>query len=203
MTEYIQSIALLLVLLNPFLIIIYLIDIATKLKLNQFSNVVVRAGIITFVVFCFFAILGDAVFSDIVQADFASFQIFGGVIFLMIGLKFVFNGPHAIEMLRGESEQLAGAIAIPIMIGPGTISASVVIGRNHEPLTACALVLLAMVICTGIMIILKSIHDIVRPRNERLVQRYIEITGRISALYIGTVAIDMIMQGLRSWAAKF
>lgn len=203
MTNYIQSIALLLLLLNPFLIIVYLIDVVVKLKLKQFSQVVIRAGIIASIILCIFAILGDAVFSNIVQAEFASFQIFGGVIFLLIGLKFVFRGPTAIEILRGESDQLAGAIAIPIMIGPGTISASVVIGKNHEQMTACVLVLLAIITCLGIMIILKSIHDFVRPRDERLVQRYIEITGRISALYIGTVAIDMIMQGLRAWAGKF
>jgi small neutral amino acid transporter SnatA (MarC family) len=42
----------------------------------------------------------------------------------------------------------------------------------------------------------------VRPRREPLIQRYIEIAGRITALYIGTVAIEMIMQGIRAWLGK-
>jgi small neutral amino acid transporter SnatA (MarC family) len=49
------------------------------------------------------------------------------------------------------------------------------------------------------MMALKKLHDFVRPRNEALVQRYIEIAGRIMALFIGTVAVEMIMQGLSSW----
>jgi small neutral amino acid transporter SnatA (MarC family) len=50
-----------------------------------------------------------------------------------------------------------------------------------------------------VMMALKKLHDFVRPRNEALVQRYIEIAGRIMALFIGTVAVEMIMQGLSSW----
>jgi small neutral amino acid transporter SnatA (MarC family) len=110
-----------LVLLNPFLIIVYLIDIVEKLDRGQFTRVIVRGGLIATAVFLCFAILGDVVFSSVVQAEFASFQIFGGLVFLLIGFQFVFQGPTAIEILRGDSKQLAGAIAMPVLIGPGTI----------------------------------------------------------------------------------
>ena len=104
MTDFLRSITLLLVLLNPFLVIIYLIDVVEKLDRRQFSRVLIRAGLIATAVFWCFSVLGDAVFSRVMQADFASFQIFGGVVFLLIGLQFVFRGPTAIEILRGESE---------------------------------------------------------------------------------------------------
>ncbi|MEJ2691057.1 MAG: MarC family protein [Deltaproteobacteria bacterium] len=199
MSDFIRSSALLLVLLNPFLVVVYLIDVMQKLERRQFRHVMLRASLIASAVFCFFAILGDAVFSDIVQARFASFQIFGGLVFLLIGLQFVYRGPLAIEMLRGESEHIAGAIAMPILIGPGTISASVIIGKRHEPLIACAAVLLAVFCSVVIMLLLKALYDYVRPRQERLIQRYIEVAGRITALSVGTVSVDMIMQGLRAW----
>ena len=190
-------------LLNPFLVIVYLIDVMQKLDRRQFRHVLIRANLIAGVVFCVFAILGDVVFSNIMQVEFASFQAFGGVVFLLIGLQFVFHGPLAIEILRGESQHLAGAIAMPVLIGPGTISASVVIGKKHDPLLACAAVLLAVISSVVVMLLLKSTHDFVRPRRERLIQRYIEIMGRITALYIGTVSVEMIMLGLRTWADKF
>ena len=50
--------------------------------------------------------------------------------------------------------------------------------------------------------ILKKIHDIVRKKKEALIQRYIEIAGRITALFVGSVAIEMIMQGVKSWLDK-
>ena len=203
MIDLIRSSALLLVLLNPFLLIIYLIDVVQKLDRDQFARVLARAGLIATAAFWLFAILGDALFSDVMQADFASFQIFGGVVFLLIGLQFVFRGPTAIEVLRGESEHLAGAIAMPILIGPGTISASVIIGKRHDAVQACGAVLAAVVISILLMVGLKALHDFVRPKRESLIQRYIEIAGRITALFVGTISVEMIMQGIRTWVHKF
>lgn len=202
MTDFIRSATLLLILLNPFLVIIYLVDMVEKLGQREFAKVLIRAGLIATAVFCCFAVLGDAIFSRIVHAEFASFQIFGGVVLLLIGLQFVFRGPTAIEVLRGESEHLAGAIAMPVLIGPGTISASVILGNRHTPLAACIVVTAAVAISITLMLVLKAGHDYVRPRNTRLVQRYMEVAGRITALYVGTVSVDMIMQGVRSWVDK-
>lgn len=203
MTDFLKSTALLLVLLNPFLVIVYLVDIVDKLEMKQFTQVMIRAALISSAVFCCFAILGDAVFSNFVQAEFASFQIFGGIIFLLIGLQFVFKGPAAIEMLNGKSEHLAGAIAMPVLIGPGTISASVIIGKRLDPLIACASVLAAVIIAIVLMLGLKALHDVVRQHRASLIERYIEIAGRITALFVGTVSVEMIMQGVRTWAGKF
>jgi small neutral amino acid transporter SnatA (MarC family) len=122
---------------------------------------------------------------------------------LLIALQFVFRGPTAIELLRGESEHLAGAIAMPVLIGPGTISACVLIGQRHDPLCACGIILICTALSITAMIGMKMVHDYVRPRNARLIERYTEITGRIAALYVGTVSVDMIMQGVRAWAHKF
>ena len=190
-------------LLNPFLVVVYLIDVMQKMEGRTFRHVLLRAAIISSVVFYLFAILGDTVFSEILHVEFASFQIFGGIVFLLIGLQFVFHGPQAIEILRGESEHLAGAIAMPVLIGPGTISASVIIGKRLDPLMACISIFSALCISVVIILLLKSLHDLVRTRHERLIQRYIEIAGRITALYVGTVSIEMIMQGIRTWADKF
>lgn len=202
MIEYVRSAMLLLVLLNPFLVIVYLVDLVEKLDRRTFRRVLVRAGLIASGVFCAFVFLGDAVFSSVIQAEFASFQIFGGVVFMLIGLQFVFRGPKAIEILQGESQHVAGAVAMPVMVGPGTISASVVIGERHDPFIAAVIVIVAVIVSIFVMTGLKRLHDFVRPRNEELVQRYIEIAGRITALFVGTIAVDMIMQGMRVWIGK-
>lgn len=203
MSDFIQSTALLLALLNPFLVIVYLSDVVQTLDRRTFRRVLFRGGLIAGVVFGCFALAGDAIFSGIIQAEFASFQIFGGIVFLLIALQFVFRGPTAIEILRGESEYLAGAIAMPVLIGPGTLSASVFIGKQLSPLAACGAIFLALLISVAVMILLKVLHDYVRMTDGRLVERYIEIAGRITALYVGTVSVEMIMQGMRAWVQKF
>jgi small neutral amino acid transporter SnatA (MarC family) len=202
MEELFKSSALLLVLLNPFLLIVYLTDIVQKLNQREFNRVLFRASIISSVVFCSFAILGDAVFVRFMQVEFASFQIFGGIVFLLIGLQFVFRGPTAIEILQGESRHLAGAIAMPVFIGPGTISACVVIGKKHDPVVACSVVVVTVLVCFVSIILLKKLHDVVLPSREAIVQRYIEIAGRVTAFIVGTIAVDMIMRGMGAWINK-
>lgn len=197
--DLVRSAALLLVLLNPFLIVIYLIDVVQKLNPAEFARVVLRAGFISITVFCCFAVLGDAVFAHLMQAQFASFQIFGGVVFFLIALQFVFRGPKAIEMLQGESQHLSGAIAMPVLIGPGTIGASVVIGKRLEPMAACIVIMVSVTLCLLAIILLKILHDRVRARHEPLIERYIEIVGRVMALVVGTIAVEMVMRGLSTW----
>lgn len=203
MSSIIESATLLLALLNPFLLVVYLIGPMKRLDRIQFAQVLLRAGLIAGVVFCCFAVLGDAIFVTVLKADFASFQIFGGLVFVLIGLQFVFRGPAAIEILQGEPAHISGAIAMPVLIGPGTISASVIIGKRLEPLLACVAVVAAVFLSLLIVLLIKHAHDYVLPRKEALIERYIDIFGRITALYIGTVAIEMIMRGLGTWATNF
>lgn len=197
-----ESGLLLIALLNPFLLVVYLIGPMNKLNRAQFRNVLIRAGCIAVVVFVCFAFLGDAVFS-VIGADFASFQIFGGIVFVLIGLQFMFKGPRAIELLQGEAMHISGAIAMPVMIGPGTISVSVIIGKRHDLIESSVIVFAAVFVSLAIVFVLKAIHDFVRARREALIERYIDIAGRIMALYTGTVAIEMIMRGLASWIEKW
>lgn len=203
MHDFLNAVALLLALLNPFLVVTYLFDVIQKLDRATFRRVLVRAALIGGLVFCLFALAGSAVFSQVFQTQFASFQIFGGIVFLLIGLQFVFRGPTAIEMLRGESEHLSGAIAMPVLIGPGTLSASVVIGERLPKAWACGAIVTAMVISISTILVLKYLHDHVRKSREALVERYIAVAGRVTALYVGTVSIDMIMSGLLTWGRQF
>ncbi len=203
MQEFISASTLLFMLLNPFLLVVYLLDVFQKLSTSLFIRIILRAGFISIVVFSVSALLGDVIFEDVLQARFASFQIFGGIVFLLIGLRFVFEGNAAIEALRGESQHIAGAIAMPLMIGPGTIGASILIGKRLGQWQAILAITLTVLVSVVVMIILKRVHDLVRTYNEPMVQRYIEVAGRITALVVGTFAMEMILQGVETWLKAF
>ncbi len=197
--EFVRSSILLFLLLNPFLLIIYLLDLVREMDRPAFSRVLFRAGAIAIIVFIAFNLLGELIFQDILQAKFASFQVFGGAVFLIIGLRFVFVGNEAFKGLRGDPRHVAGAIAMPIMIGPGTISACILAGKRLGSGLGSVSILFATLISVIIMLLLKMLHDYIAPRNEELVQRYVEIAGRVAALVVGTFSIEMIFQGIASW----
>ena len=88
---------------------------------------------------------------------------------------------------------------MPFMIGPGTVSASVVIGARLPVLNAAAVILVTLALTVLLVIAIKLAHDYVRERNARIIDRYMEIVGRLSALLIGTIAVEMVFEGLGSW----
>ena len=55
---FVEATLLLLVLLNPFLVVVYLVDLMRSMQLRRFSSVLFKAGVITSVVFVVFALLG-------------------------------------------------------------------------------------------------------------------------------------------------
>jgi len=198
---FVESAVLLFVLLNPFLLCVYLLDLIQEMEARHFGRVLARAAVISGVVFAVFAWAGDAIFSRVLQVRFCAFQVFGGIVFLVVAIRFVLLGSQAISSLRGSAEHLAGSIAMPFMIGPGTVSASVFAG-TRLPIALAALAIVAALSSTVLaVLVLKILHDFVRARNERLVERYVEIVGRVSALIIGTIAIEMVFQGIDSWLA--
>ncbi len=192
-----KSVTLLLVLLNPFLMSIYLLDLMRDQDPPGLAKTLLRASLISGGVFVLFAVTGDAIFYDVLQVRFASFQVFGGVVFLLIGVRFVFNGPQAIAELRGQAEHVAGSVALPFMIGPGTVSASVVTGARLDAWPAVLAIIVALTGAVIGLLAIKFLHDFVRRRNQALVERYIDLVGRMSALVIGTIAIEMIYQGVK------
>ena len=194
-----RSAALLAVLLNPFLMSIYLLDLIEGLDARTFRSALVRGALIATVVFCLFAVGGDSVFRDLLNVRFASFLIFGGILFLLIALRFIQLGPQALSELRGDPEHIAGSIAMPFMVGPGTVSASVLIGARQPLPWALVAIVLAMATTVVGLLALKWLHARVKRRSAALVDRYIDVVGRASALLIGTIAVDMILSGIELW----
>jgi multiple antibiotic resistance protein len=197
--SHLASFLLLFALLNPFLMSIYLIDLISDLGVTVFRRVLARGAIISGIVFMGFTWGGDAIFSEYLHVRFASFHVFGGVVFLLIGVRFVFSGVDAMRSMRGQPEHVAGSIAMPFMIGPGTVSASVVVGARLPLPNAAAVIFLTLAFTVVLVTAIKIAHDYVKERNARIIDRYMEIVGRLSALLIGTIAVEMIFEGLGSW----
>lgn len=199
MEPYLRSFLLFFALFNPFLMSIYLLDLIRGLPTPSFARVLIRGSLISACVFVLFAWGGEAFFRDTLQVRFASFQIFGGIVFLLIGLRYVFSGAGAInDLMRASPAAIAGSIAMPIMIGPGTVSAAVVIGTRLPLLGAVAVIFGTLALTVVLLVLMKYLHDRLKDRHAELTDRYIDLVGRMSALLIGTIAIDMIVTGLQS-----
>ena len=196
---FIDAVVLMLVLFNPLLMSAYLHDVMAKLSSATFTKVICRSFLISGTVFCFFAWAGDRLFSNILQVRFAVFLIFGGIVFLVIGIRAIVFGVQMIGELRGDAAHLAGAIAMPFLIGPGTISASVLAGSKLPVGFAWLSIVVALLASCLMLIGTKRLFDYLQGHSELLLQRYMEAIGRASALVIGTIAVEMILKGIDLW----
>jgi multiple antibiotic resistance protein len=193
---FINSASLLYLLLNPLLMSVYLTSLVHGLDRRSFAQVMLRAHVISFFVFSLFSVAGNAIFESVFQVRFASFLIFGGMVFLVIGLRSLFAGTDALVETRGAPAHVSGAVAMPFMIGPGTVSASVLAGSQLSKVLAISAIGLALVASFLSITLFKDLLDHVRRRSEELVGRYIEVSGRIVALFTGTFAVEMIVRGI-------
>ncbi len=193
MQAILDSALLMFVLLNPFLMSAYLIELIRDTRMTEFTAILIRASLIAGAAFVGFAAGGEALFREVLQVRFESFMMFGGIVFLVMGLRMILSGRVALMRLRGSPAQIAGSIAMPFLVGPGTVSAAVVVG-NRLPLVSASSAIAAAVLASLVSVLaFKWLHDFVKERNEALVERYVEIAGRVTALFVGTYAVEMLI----------
>ncbi|MCU4492246.1 MarC family protein [Acinetobacter guillouiae] len=195
-SPYLSTFILFFSLLNPFLMSIYMIGLIRNTETKVFNKALIQGSLIAYVVFLLFAWGGEAIFNKYLNVRFESFLIFGGLIFLVIGYRYVFQGADTIGEMRAAPEYLAGTVAMPFMIGPGTISAAVVTGVHMSILEAAAIIALVLIFSCSVLILMKFSHDHLRYKHAKYIDRYFDIVGRLSALVIGTIAVDMIVSGV-------
>ena len=198
---FINSTVLVFVLFNPFLMSIYMMDLIQGLQREVFAKILLRASLISMMVFSLFAVGGEAVFSTVLQVKFDAFLVFGGVIFLVIGVRYVMQGGSAIRQMRGDPAHVEGSVAMPFMIGPGSISASVWSGTRLGAGWGIVSIALGLSVALVCLMVFKLLYDRIREHDTRLVERYVDISGRVSALWIGTFAVQMILTGVKNWLA--
>lgn len=196
MSESIHAFALFFSLLNPFLMSIYMLGIIRNSEARVFNRALIQGSLISFVVFIIFAKTGEAFFHDVLHVRFESFQIFGGIIFLVIGYRYVFEGADTIGVMRGAPHHLAGTIAMPFMIGPGTISAAVITGIQLSLWQLVLVIFVTLFLTCSLLILMKYAHDHLQHKHSNYIDLYVDIVGRLAALLIGTIAIDMIVTGV-------
>lgn len=189
-----------LAILNPFALSLYLVTVVEDLEWDAFFRVILSATLISMVAFSIFVLTGDRLLDFLgVRAEAA--RVFGGTIFFVVGYKYATSGFKTTEFLRGSIDELPGAIAMPFMIGAGTITQSILISRRHGDLTALLAIAVALAITLAMVCVFKLLRDHLRRRRERLFERYVNILARANGLIIGAISAEMIIAGIHDiWA---
>jgi multiple antibiotic resistance protein len=193
----VSSILPFLAILNPFALCLYLAGVMDDLQFRVFVKVLVWASLISMVVFWVFALTGERLLVEFLGVRPEALRIFGGVIFFIIAYNYVTTGYRATEALRGSLEELPSAIALPFMIGAGTITEAILLGKRHGPHLSIFLLFLGLCVCFVFVVGFKLVKDCLKGEREKVFERYVNIFSRINGLFIGAISTDMVVSGIR------
>jgi multiple antibiotic resistance protein len=186
-----------LVMLNPFALFLYLKPVMQSLSSQDFNRVFIKASIISFCIFLVFLLFGDYVFTSIFRIRFDSFRIFGGTVLFSFAWLFIVNGKKAFVQIRGDLHEMAAEIALPFMVGAGTISLATLMSKQLPTLYGFLALLIVMITNYGFIMGMKKLRSTIRhQRLKEAFDKIMELLLRVNGFFLGAIGIDMMMTGI-------
>jgi multiple antibiotic resistance protein len=198
-----------LIVVDPIGLVPLYIGLTSHIKAEQKKGIIRRAVLISFGVLLVFVFLGKHILR-LLNIEPGSFYIAGGIMLFIISLEMLFGRPsHAKVSEREQPEQPSdeGAsvavfpLAIPMLAGPGTISAIIVYtggysgGGNADfsPLSINLMLILSLILILGIAwASLRASDYILRFLGETGVS----VLERIMGLLLAGMSVQFIYDGI-------
>lgn len=192
-----------LVMLNPFALFLYLKPVMKDLSDSDFRSVFLKASLISFFIYLVFLLFGDVVFQKVFRINFESFRIFGGVVLFSFAYIFIVQGKKAFIQIKGDLHDLASEIALPFMVGAGTISLTVLMSDELQLWQGVLSLVIIMFINFLIIMGLKQIRSSMRSKKiQTAFDKNMELLLRINGFFLGAIGIDMMVTGITNLVAS-
>lgn len=193
----ISNIVGLLVMLNPFAMFIYLEPVMEKLDDKTFRTVLYKASTISFFIFLVFLVAGDWVFQKLLLIHFESFRIFGGIVIFSFAYLFIVQGKKSLITMKENLDNLANEIALPFMVGAGTISLTIVMANELLFFEGFFILILVMFLNIAFILLLKTIKDGLKKEKLKVAfNKNMQILLRLNGFFVGAIGINMIVIGI-------
>jgi len=186
-----------LVMLNPFALFLYLKPIMKDLSDADFRSVFLKASTISFCIYLVFLLFGDLVFQKVFRINFESFRIFGGIVLFSFSYMFIVQGKKAFIQIKGDLHDLASEIALPFMVGAGTISLTVLMSEQLQLWQGAVALALIMLINYLTIMGLKQVRRAMQSQKfQTAFDKIMELLLRINGFFLGAIGVDMVVTGV-------
>ncbi|MEW6514460.1 MAG: MarC family protein [Pseudomonadota bacterium] len=190
-TDFLATVVLLLILLDPLGNIPLLISLLRPLEPTRRQRIVLRENAIAALLLIIFVFIGDWLLSAL-RLSAPALEISGGLILFLIAVRMVFpaHNHHEDDASR-EGEPLIVPIAVPMIAGPAAL-ATVLLTSRQEPqvMSLIGAILVAIVINTLVLL-----------AGERLARLFgkpgLAAMERLMGLVLTTMAVQMLISGIK------
>jgi len=187
---FISSFITLLALINPIQKIFLINSLQERLSDRELRYISIKSSITAFVILVLFLFLGNVIFTYVFRIQLYSFRVTCGMVLLYSGWVALQQG---VLINIGKDVRIQDIssvpIAIPMIAGPGTITATVTFPAQYGALVTVLAVFAALVLNLVIMLYAKNIGRVMIKLN--IMSPFIRIIG----LIIATIGIQMIFDG--------
>lgn len=191
-TDFLATVVLLLILLDPLGNIPLLISLLRPLEPARRQFVVLRENAVAALLLVVFVFIGDWLLAAL-RLSAPALEISGGLILFLIAVRMVFpsQGHHEEDASR-EGEPLIVPIAVPMIAGPAAL-ATVLLTSRQEPQV------LALIGAILVAIVLNTLVLLAAERLARLFGKPgLAAMERLMGLVLTTMAVQMLISGIRS-----
>ena len=198
----IHSFVTLFVTTDPVGLVPIFIALAGRHSVADQRYIALRAVIVGGIVLIAFAVLGDAILGFF-GVTIPAFEVAGGLLLFVIGFQMVFSqgdaksqGPSAPPALADLTQMAVFPLAIPMISGPGTISATVLLASNEDHAVPERIVLVVVILV--LMAITYAAMLLAHPINRILGATGRVVITRLLGIILAAMAIDFTVRGMTS-----
>jgi len=184
----IRAVISLFIIVDPIGNIPILISLTEKMNEKERRKTFQTATVTGVILLLTFALVGQQIFI-LFGISMQSFMIAGGILLLLIAIKMLLTGSW--EESKVSSENVGTVpIAIPLLVGPGAITTTIL---NIRIFNIAITVISVLIVFLIVWITLRFINPIYRllGRTGSLV------IARVMALIIAAIAVEYILEGIR------
>ncbi len=187
-----KAVIVLFIIVDPFGNIPIFMGLTENMNRVQRKKIFNTATLIGFVLLLVFAFTGQEIF-NIFGVSIFSFQIAGGILLLIIAIRILVSGDLR---EKAESPESIGAvpIAMPLLVGPGAITTTIL---NLQAYGVVATVLSVLIVLSLTWVILRFIET----AYKFLGKTGALIIARVMALIIAAIAVQYILIGVTHFLA--
>jgi MarC family membrane protein len=191
-TDFLATVILLLILLDPLGNIPLLITLLRPLAPARRIRVVLRENAVAAVLLVVFVFIGDWLLAAL-RLSAPALEISGGLILFLIAVHMVFpsHGHHEDDASR-DGEPLIVPIAVPMIAGPAAL-ATVLLTSRQEPQVFSLI---------GAILVAILINTLILLAGERLARLFgkpgLAAMERLMGLVLTTMAVQMLISGIKS-----
>jgi len=192
-TNLAKAIIVLFIIVDPFGSVPIFMGLTEKMAEAQKRKVFNTATLIGVILLLVFAFTGQQIFL-IFGISLYSFEVAGGLLLLIIAIRILISGsPHG----NVESPESIGAvpIAMPLLVGPGAITTTILNLQAFGTLVTIMSVLVVLFVTWLILRYVSSIYQFLGKTGAIVI-------ARVMALLIAAIAVQYILVGISHFLAN-